>query len=243
MLIIKQMDQIRRETVTLSYIIGQLTAKLVEGQTILRQTRRNWFQGKMTESFFQFLELQVTCDDKHCPMEYAIPHNCRLSSNHQKLNMQLIIPSIVSNRTAYVADPFTMAIERKGKVCIVKYTGTDILIQEGNCTMPGHTATNHHNGFISMPVKPCEIESTLLDEKINSHNIESCVDESEFNWNSLIQVKFTDDVYWVYCPNKHITLGTGSSQTTHKCPMDARWLRSQQKGEAPDRLPAAPPPP
>ena len=62
-----------------------------------------------------------------------------------------------------------MTVERNGKVCIFKYTGPEIIIQEGNRTMPGHEAIEHHNGFITMPPKSCEELSPLLQEKIDSH--------------------------------------------------------------------------
>ena len=97
----------RRETVVLAYIIGQLTAKLVEGQTILRKTRKMWFKGEMNAGFFEFLNLQAKCDDKRCPMEHAVPHRCNLNLDKNKIAMHLIIPSVLSNRSAYIADIFT----------------------------------------------------------------------------------------------------------------------------------------
>ena len=155
------------EISVLSYLTGQLTAKFVESQAIMRHAQEEWSKGKIPFTFFQFLEIEISCGSTTCPLHYALPVSCSMPHTYDSFQLQVVVPVPATNATAFVADPIHFGYETENKVCTIKYAGPDTMIEVGNCVMPGVDTLNHYYGVILMPNYSCDPDSPALAYVLN----------------------------------------------------------------------------
>ena len=232
---ITQIDQVRLETVELSYLIGQITSKLVEGQTVLRRTKKMWSRGKFDDSLFHLLGIKVTCGGEPCFLELAIPGMCQLSSNNTELSFFMTIPKVQNKLTAFKADPFVTltGIGNESQVCTLRYGGPQVVIKKAGCQVPLVDLENQPEKYYLIPRWNCDNKTHLKMLTAEHFTMGECFEKPEVKWEKWTQVKMTEINYWIYCPGRTISHYNLKRQECPSSPFsislaDGFWIDSEE---------------
>ena len=206
----------KSETVDLSFLIAHLTGRLMLGQSIIRETRRQWNRDQMTTQLLDYLNITMSCG-KNCPLDLGQPKTCIMSLNRDKIFLETMVPTINPKLIAVEADPFVLMTQKESKICSVDYAGPTnaIMSAEENCLYAIDMAMPLHKNVIISPTNMCDTGIQM--EKTGNHRIRECKESQEKSPEDFVQVKMSDGHYLVYCPQSNFTLEGGEPTV---CPND-----------------------
>ncbi|CAG7831358.1 unnamed protein product, partial [Allacma fusca] len=98
-------DELKGKLISTNYVISYITSRLMLGRSIIKESHRNWKQGKITGSLLDYLNFTMPCGD-NCPLHFAQAQSCRMSEDGTKLFMDFNAPIVSAKLTLVEADPF-----------------------------------------------------------------------------------------------------------------------------------------
>jgi len=186
------------------YGISHINAKLLEANSMLKDTKRAWQEKKLNPAFFDYLKIELPCNNT-CPIKFAIGKACRLSHDWTKLNLDFTVPIISDTLKLAEADPFTMIQKKNNQTCTIEYNGPHNVVfsTRENCI---YGVNVNPTNILLSPSQVCR-GPTSLPESSKYFSTGSCKPSFPGDEKDFIQVKEFGGMLHIYCAYNTITIG------------------------------------
>lgn len=184
-----------------AHLISEFSLKKYQ----IRQARRLWGQGVLSEDFLEIFNAKNLCGTS-CPTHLAKPIDCSFKSADQMV-IKILTPVVNKDFVAVEAFSFDTMIYHGDLVCKKKYVGPKRLImsRKGKCILRSSYSGEDEDsyGFINIQTD----YRCLRDfEPQSLFNVTECRNNSNDDYLKHVQVKYLNNNFYVYCPQSVITL-------------------------------------
>lgn len=190
---------------------GHLMSQFSLKQHQIRNTKRMWKQGIVSEEFLDIFNAKLSCGES-CPIHLAQPIECRLKTENQ-LILKVLTPMENPDLAVMESFSFDFLVINNGMYCRQKYVGPSryIMSRKGKCVVrSNYNDEEARLGFISL-----QTDYRCLKDFEPQHlfNLTECNNSSYANFESFVQVKYLNGNFYAYCPGLNISI----NGITKKC--------------------------
>jgi len=199
-------EELKGKQTSSSFAISYVTTRLLTGKAILQEATRKYREGKLTQSFFDYINVTLPCGED-CPVELAHPQRCYLSNDDQDLFMIFTVPVINRTLTLVTADPFTLIHQNENQTCQIEYTGPKaaIMSKAKNCPVEFNQRLPAFQDMILFPVRDCLTRANVT-QVTKFFSPSTCQPRYPNGEREIIQLKPLYDELLIYCPGSFLEL-------------------------------------
>jgi hypothetical protein len=193
-------DELKNKFISTNFAISYLTTRLMMGQEILRESVRQWKQGKVYAPLMDYFNFTMPCGDD-CPLYLSQAQKCELSEDGTKLYIDFSAPIINQTLQLIEADPFDLMLRRKNSTCTVRYIGNRNLLVSTteNCIYTVNVNRHFTHDLLVSPAHGCR-PNTNSTEETKHFVVDHCQSQHELDYYDFVQIKPHHSQFYVYCP-------------------------------------------
>ncbi|XP_053213836.1 uncharacterized protein LOC128397176 [Panonychus citri] len=199
------------------YVVSHLTSKFMQTKNILLNTERKMKNDEFEPRLMEILNITLPCKN-NCPVELIEPNECYLDQDNQEIHFNFDAKIISPSSHLLVADPFQLiTVNNNSHFCQVTYQGPQEVLYntDKDCItqIRNMVETNINQIHIQYNRQICIFNSFNLSMD-NLWSPENCHHKPTSQEAEIVQIKFTKNNNFIYCPSKEIEL----FNKTHACP-------------------------
>jgi len=205
--LVNDFNMFKEKVVELHYLVSYLTAKLMEGKKVLKETNTAWKGKEMTTELFDYLNITLPCG-ANCPVDFGIFHKCELK-NKEQLMLEFSVPLVDQKLVRVEADAFNLMVRKDNNTCVLKYNGPTVATVsiEDDCVY--ETFLENTKNRVAIPTSQQCTNSSFKGEE-SYFKVDKCTPTKSGDEKPFVQVKIYDNQYFVYCPKGTYMIGKRS---------------------------------
>ena len=204
----ERLDNLTKTFPRTSALISKITSRFLIISAQLKAIERSWTANKFNPLLMELFNFTLPCG-RRCPIELVQPKWCTMDARKDELTFRLEARKINESLTLMRADPFVLYERKKQSnhtyICTTEYAGPEHVVYDRRtrCSAPIKLNKFFERTNVLPGGYACNPSKQNIYE-LWTHR--GCIINEHFTENEIAQVKYTEEMNFIYCSSFNITV-------------------------------------